>query len=213
MQIGGLKQTEVGRTMAIDSSTENGVYYKIEDYGSLLRRIFAVAVDLVVLILLSLFIAWIWSFFAEPPELDPAFEYGWLSIAFISPGYFWCCLLLSYIYMTVVKATKLRTIGYRITDLRVVNLQGTRPSVLQMTWRFILLAFGPIDLLLDLIWLWGDQNRQTIRDKIAATYVIRSEAAPLGAGAIVRRNYFFFGWSFIFQEVKRTRIEGDTPHL
>ncbi len=79
-----------------------------------------------------------------------------------------------------------------------------------MTWRFILLAFGPIDLLLDLIWLCGDENRPTIRDKIAATYVIRSNAVPIGAGTIVRRNYFLLGWSFIFQEVKRIRIEGDT---
>jgi uncharacterized RDD family membrane protein YckC len=196
--------------MSTDSGTTDGVYYKIEDYGSLLRRFLAIAVDSVVLILLSLLIAWIWSFFAEPPELNPAFEYGWLSMAFISPGYFWCCLLVSYIYMTVVKASKLRTLGYRITGLRVVNLQGVRPSIFQMTWRFILLAFGPIDFLADLIWLGGDDNRQTIRDKIAATYVIRPDAIPIGAGTVIRRNYFLLGWSFIFQEVKRNRVEAGT---
>jgi len=196
--------------MSTDSRTKDGVYYKIEDYGSLLRRFLAIAADLVVLILLSLLIAWIWSFFAEPPELNPAFEYGWLSMAFISPGYFWCCLLVSYIYMTVVKASKLRTLGYRITGLRVVNLQGVRPSIFQMTWRFILLAFGPIDFLADLIWLGGDDNRQTIRDKIAATYVIRPDAVPIGVGTIIRRSYFLLGWSFIFQEVKRNRVEAGT---
>ncbi len=199
-------------TMSTDSGIKNGVYYKIEDYGSLLRRFLAIAVDLVVLILLSLLIAWIWSFFAQPPDLDPASEYGWLSMAFISPGYFWCCLLVSYVYMTVVKASNLRTVGYRITGLRVVNLQGVRPSILQMTWRFILLAFGPIDLVVDLIWLGGDDNRQTIRDKLAATYVIRPDAVPIGTGTVIRRNYFLLGWSFIFQEVKRNRIEGGNQH-
>ncbi len=194
--------------MNTNLATKNGVYYKIEDYGSLLRRFLAIAVDLVVLILLALVIAWIWSFFAEAPDLDPALEYGWLSMAFITPGYFWCCLLISYIYMTVVKASKLRTVGYRITGLRVVNLHGVRPSIFQMTWRFILLAFGPIDLIVDLIWLGGDDNRQTIRDKIAATYVVRPDAIPIGAGAITRRSYFLLSWSFIFQEVKRNRIEG-----
>jgi hypothetical protein len=74
--------------MSIDSGTENGVYYKIEDYGSLLRRFLAIAADLVVLILLSLLIAWIWSFFAHSPDLDPVFKYGWKSIAFTNPAYF-----------------------------------------------------------------------------------------------------------------------------
>lgn len=199
--------------MSIDSGTENGVYYKTEDYGSFLRRIFAVALDILFLVLLSLLIAWIWSYFAERPNLDAALQYGWLSMALINPAYFWCCLLLSYIYMAPVKATKLRTIGYRITDLRVVNLRGLRPSVFQMTWRFILLAFGPIDLLLDLVWLWGDENRQTIRDKIAATYVIRPNAVPIGTGAITRENYFFLGWSWIFQEVERTQMKEDIKQV
>jgi uncharacterized RDD family membrane protein YckC len=196
--------------MTIDSNAENGVYYKIEDYGSLLRRFLAIAVDLVVLILLSLLIAWIWSFFADSPNLDPAFEYGWLSTALTNPSYFWCCLFVSYFYMAVVKATKLRTIGYRIADLKVVDLRGVRPSIFQMTWRFLLLVFGPIDFIVDLIWLGGDESRQTIRDKLAATYVIRLNAVPMGAGTIVRRNYFLLGWSFLFREVKRNRIEGDT---
>ncbi len=196
--------------MSTDSGTKDGVYHKIEDYGSLLRRLLAIAADLVLLILLSLLIAWIWSFFAEAPELDSAFKYGWLSMAFISPGYFWCCLFVSYIYMTVVKASKLRTVGYRITGLRVVNLHGMRPSIFQMTWRFILLAYGPIDLIADLIWLGGDDNRQTIRDKIAATYVIRPDAVPIGTGTVIRRNNFLLGWSFIFQEVKRNQIKAGT---
>jgi hypothetical protein len=112
--------------------------------------------------------------------------------------------------MAVVKPTKLRTIGYRIADLKVVDLRGVRPSIFQMTWRFLLLVFGPIDLLVDLIWLGGDENRQTIRDKLAATYVIRRDAVPIGAGPIVRRNYFLLGCSFLFREVKRNRIESDT---
>ncbi len=189
----------------MNSDLEDGVYYETKDYGSLSRRVFAVTVDGIVLILVSLLIAWIWSYFAESPKLDAAVQYGWLSIALINPFYFLCCPLLSYIYMTVVKATKLQTLGYRLTDLRVVNLRGIRPSIFQMTWRFILLALGPIDLIVDLIWLSGDENRQTIRDKIAATYVIRSEAVPIGTGIIVRKNYFLLGWSWIFQEVEKSR--------
>ncbi|HXX35771.1 MAG TPA: RDD family protein [Thermodesulfobacteriota bacterium] len=195
--------------MPADSNTENGVYYGTNDYGSLPRRCAAIAIDLIVLVMLWFLIAWIWSFFADLPGLDRMAKYTWLSIAFVSPSYFWCCLFASYIYMTVVKASRLRSVGYRVTDLKVVNLKGVRPSVFQMTWRFILLVFGPIDLIADLIWLGGDDNRQTIRDKIAATYVIRSHAAPMGAGVIVRRKYFLLGWSFIFQEVSRSRMENN----
>lgn len=196
--------------MTTGSNTENGVYYKIEDYGSLLRRFLAITVDLVVLILLSLLIAWIWAFFADSPNLEPAFEYGWELIALTNPAYFWCCLFIFYLYMSVVKPTKLRTIGYRIANLKVVDLQGVRPSILKMTWRFLLLVFGPFSLLVDLIWLGGDENRQTLRDKLAATYVIRLNAVPMGTGIIVHRRYFLLCWSFLFREVKRNCIEDDT---
>ena len=193
--------------MSVNSNSEKGVYYNTNDYGSLLRRFTAIAIDVFVLLLLWALIAWIWSFFADLPAMDPVFEYGWWTIAVISPAYFWSCLLGSYLYMAVVKANRLRTVGYRITGLKVVNLKGVRPSIFQMSWRFILLAFGPINVLADLIWLGGDDNRQTIRDKLAATYVIRLNAAPIGAGAIVPRQYFFIGWSFIFQEVKRSSMK------
>jgi uncharacterized RDD family membrane protein YckC len=188
----------------VNSNAENGVYYDKQYYGSLLRRFTAIAIDLIVLVLFWVFIAWVWSFFADLPPLDPAFEYGWWFVGFARPAYFWSCLLVSYLYMAPVKATMLRRIGYKATGLKVVNLKGVRPSIFQMTWRFILLAFGPINCIVDLIWLAGDDNRQTIRDKLAATYVIKPNATPIRTGMITRRKYFFLGWSFIFQEVKRS---------
>jgi uncharacterized RDD family membrane protein YckC len=196
--------------MTMDSNTETGVYYNIQDYGSLLRRFIAVAVDLAVLILLSLVIAWLWAFFADFPDLEPAYEYGWESMALTNPVHLWCCLFICYLYMAVVKPTKLRTIGYRIADLRVVDLQGVPPSFLQMSWRLLLLVFGPFSLVVDLIWLGGNPNRQTLRDKLAGTYVIRLNEAPMGTGTIVHRRYFFLGWSFLFREVKRNRKEDNT---
>lgn len=72
-----------------------------------------------------------------------------------------------------------------------------------MTWRFVLLIFGPFYLLVDLFWLSGDENKQTLRDKFAKTYVVRANAKPIGSGLIKFVNYYFWGMAFIFAEVKK----------
>jgi len=184
----------------------SGVYYESGDYGSLGKRFLAIAVDSCFILILALIVAWIWSFFTKPPDMNFVISHGWLSIAILSPKYFWFCTIMAYFYLSIIKPTKARTIGYRLANLKIVDLKGNQPSISKMTWRFILLIFGPFSLLIDLFWLGGDENRQTLRDKFVGTYVIKPNATPVGSGSIIYATYYLFGYSLIFQEVKRKEI-------
>ena len=95
------------------------------------------------------------------------------------------------------------TVGYWITGVQIVDLEGEEPSMWLMTLRYFLLVLGPINLIIDIFWLTSDENRQTLRDKIAETYVIKRNAMPLGHGQQKIAPYFIAGYSFTFKEVKR----------
>ena len=155
------------------SGGDNGVYYNRNDYAPLLRRLLVACVDLIGLCLFAYLLSNVWSLWAEAPDIKTISEFGWLSAAIISPGFFWVVTVTAYFYLVVAKRSRLRTIGYRLFGLKVVDLNGKTPSLLKMSFRFILLVFGPFHLLIDLFWLGGDDNKQTLRDKFAGTYVIK----------------------------------------
>lgn len=183
----------------VDGS-ENGIYYNRSDYASLPIRFLVVGVDLVVLVTIAYFISWLW---AETPDFDTIAENGWLSAAVVSPAFFWVVTGIAYFYLTIAKTSSLKTLGYRIFNVEIVDLHGNRPTLYKMSWRFVLLVFGPFNLLIDFFWLGGDEDRQTLRDKFASTYVVKTRANPAGGGPIIFENYYLFGLSLIFQKVKR----------
>ena len=111
-------------------------------------------------------------------------------------------LFISYIYLVLIKRSNWGTLGYMITRVKIVSLEGKKPSIWKMTLRFLLLIVGPINFFFDIFWLTGDEHKQTLRDKIVGNYVIAEDAAPLGRNKILYTSYYLFGWSFVFREVK-----------
>ena len=89
------------------------------------------------------------------------------------------------------------------SDVEIVDLKGGRPSWLTMTNRFISLVLGPVHLIMDLLWLIGEQEKQTLRDKIAGTYVIRKNAQPIGTGTLTVVIYHILGFALSFRELRR----------
>jgi uncharacterized RDD family membrane protein YckC len=85
-------------------------------------------------------------------------------------------------YEVVLKRSTVRTVGYRLTGCRIVNLQGERPSLFALTFRSLLWLFGPFNLLFDLLWCGIDDDRQTLRDRFAETCLINEGAMPIGTG-------------------------------
>ncbi len=104
-------------------------------------------------------------------------------------------------YFVLLKGSHLHTVGYKIGNAKIVNLQGDRPSLYSLTLRLLFAVIGPANTLIDLIWLSDDPCRQALRDKFAHTYVIKRNAQVAGKGKIVYRMYSIFGLNYFFPEV------------
>lgn len=114
---------------------------------------------------------------------------------------------ISYLYLAIYKRTDRSKIGYRVLGVKIINLEGKRPSIWQMTLRFFMLFFGPLNFFVDILWLNGEENRQTLRDKMFGTYVIKRQAQPEGTGKILYYHQTFLLMSWVFREVERSSTE------
>jgi uncharacterized RDD family membrane protein YckC len=164
---------------------ENGVCFEPCQYAGLFRRAIVDLIDLFVLCVVCL------AGCLLLPEDDPVGY--WVMIWFLT----------SYVYMAVIKAYGIPTVGYRLGNIQLINLKGSSPSLWQTSLCFLFIVFGPLNYLLDLLWLSGDTAKQAFRDKFAGTLVVRKGAQPLGQGNIVFKRYFFLGYAFLFREVDR----------
>lgn len=169
-------------------STENPqrVYYKTQDYIGIWKRIFIALVDYGLLIVI-LIAQLVFIYMHEG-------EFGWLVPLWV---------VISYLYLTLIKRSNFRSFGYKLFKARIVDLEGKRPSIWKMTLRILLAIIGPLNILLDFMWMGGDKERQALRDKFSQTYVIKKDAQPAGTGPIKNARYFLMGWSFIFPEIQR----------
>lgn len=70
-----------------------------------------------------------------------------------------------------------------------------------------MLFFGPLNFFVDILWLNGEENRQTLRDKMFGTYVIKRQAQPEGTGKILYYHQTFLLMSWVFREVERSSTE------
>jgi uncharacterized RDD family membrane protein YckC len=174
-----------------------GVYYRREDYAGVWRRLLIEGIDFSVAFALSLgltiFLLIILASGNDPEETLAA-HWRWILLT-VWPAVWFA-------YLVILKRTRFRTLGYLIGGARIVNLQGKIPGIGPLTVRLAFATIGPINVIIDLFWMTGDDNRQALRDKFAGTYVIKKAAEPAGQGKIVYRNYSFY-WNFMFREVRR----------
>ena len=171
---------------------EEGVYYAKEAYAGFLLRLLVELIDIAVASALCFLFGFGMLVCPLPIEpFTPLFAYalftGWILIWFA--------------YFVPLKGSRFHTLGYRIGKIRIVNLQGNAPSVYSLTLRLIFAIIGPLNILLDLVWLTSDPNRQALRDKFAHTYVIKRDAEVAGGGKIVYQRFSILGWNLLFPEV------------
>jgi len=93
------------------------------------------------------------------------------------------------------------TIGCRIAGVRVVDLYGDMPALWRLSLRLIWWFLGPVNVLLDLLFMTNDPARQTLRDKLMGTYVVKRQAQPAGKGRRVLRYMHFMGMSLMYPEI------------
>ena len=172
---------------------EAGVIFRREDCAGAGRRFLASFVDGFVLIGFSSVWRFVCWFVVLDRELSLWLWLGSIAVAITA-------------YLGVLKRSPFRTLGYRLAGIEIVGLDGTRPGLWPMFLRStagVLWALsGSIMFLVDLSWIGHDEQRQTLRDKLAGTVVIRSGATPVGSGTQSVRLHSFLGWTLYLREGK-----------
>ena len=170
------------------------VYYDIHDCAGFWRRAASLVVDLVAIALITIFFLWVLSTVGlVSMDVDP------------TPRTLALLCVPAYVYLTVLKRSSVRTPGYWLTGLRIVDLKGRPPSMFTMSLRLAWWLLGPINPILDFLYLSEDEQRQTIRDKLMGTLVVKVAAHPAGHGAKTYDRAGFMGLMLTFPTVKRPR--------
>ncbi len=171
--------------------SQGGVYYDRDDYADIFKRFVIDVIDFVFLFFVFIILLTLTDiYFPED------------SILFILSFQAW--LVFSYIYLALLKLSSFGTIGYMLLGVKLVNLRGTRPTIWETTVRFSFIVVGPLNLIIDLLWLTDDEDKQCFRDKFAGTYVVMKKATPIGIGKILNKIYNLFGMTFFVEEVQRS---------
>jgi uncharacterized RDD family membrane protein YckC len=175
-----------------DHSLGDGVYYAAEDSIGVVRRIVIILIDLTVIILAGITLAAALTFLSMQVTERTAGRVALFGLLLYP--------VLVIAYLTVIKASRLRTIGYRMTGTKIVDVNGRRPSFFRMLLRLSLWLYGPIPYL-DLFWVGVDPDGQAIRDRFAGTCVVRNRATPAGRGEIHLVYYFAGGYLLFYPRV------------
>ena len=171
----------------------NPMVYRREDYVGAIRHLVIFAVDSCVLFLLF-------------PLTLIAIPFGNLRsnnpMPFVVP--FW--LILCWVYLTVLKPSRFRSVGYWIADARIITIYGKPPSPWRMTMRLMwaalyLVPYFTVSIFTDLIWTTMNVERQMLRDLIAETRLIRNQAKPIGVGKVSRCLFTGLGIAVFYARV------------
>ena len=167
------------------------VCFDRRDYAGPVRRAAIVCIDaLAVIVLLVGVLVGIWYVrLLRHPRSDLPPEAAWAALATV-------CL-----YLTLLKRSRIRTLGYILTAVRIVDIKGKRPSLLQMTTRLWPMLPVPWSFLFDLGWVADEPQRQILRDKWAGTFVVRRKAQPIGRALVRYKRIGFGGIFLIFPEI------------
>ena len=169
-----------------DRSLGDGVYFAADDYIGVGRRLLMVCVDTVVLGLMVWMLSSVWV------HLFGNYE-----------RFAGVVVLAAWLYLVPLKRSAWRTIGYRVIGAKLVNLQGARPVLWLLTLRSLLWLFGfsPVTLLLEFLWCHVDCDRQSLRDRITNTCLVKHHATPIGTGEVHTAYYFSCGYTFAYSHV------------
>lgn len=170
-------------------ANSRAVCYSPNDYAGFWRRLAVELADLVAVMILLIVITVV---------VSPAIESDGRSDAVL----LLCWVAVIYLYFVIMKRSRVSTLGYRLAHVRVVDAYGRPPSLGALTLRLLFAVFGPLNFAFDMLWIPSDRCKQSLRDKLAHTYVVKASAQPVGAGRVVYRQYHLMGMSFLFQEIE-----------
>lgn len=157
------------------------------DHAGFMRRLIATAIDVVVSVLAMMFTT-IMIIWLEPP--------AWVLTA--AP------LAVVVGYLVFLKRSRVRTLGYRMAGVRIVNAYGEPPSAAVLLFRvcagLFLFSIGNVNNM-DYLTLTGRGPRGKLSDIISGTRVVRSDALSTGPGEFVTA-YYFLAATLVVREVR-----------
>jgi len=171
------------------------VWFFPSDYAGFWRRLAVGLVDATVVVILLLIVT------VTVALLDPM---GQVSDVPLVAG--WAALI--YGYLVLLKGSCVRTVGYRLAGVRIVDACGRPPGLGALTVRLGFGVLWPLNLVLDALWIPFDRRKQSLRDQFARTYVVRANARPAGPARVVLRSCRVMGIAFVFQEVESLSLGG-----
>ena len=172
-----------------DNKDKLGVIYEKNDYAGLIKRIIIAVVDLLIILIVMSTVLYVSDYMIND-------ETTYIKFNFIFFFVFSIC------YLALLKRSKIRTLGYILTGVKIVDLKGNKPSIFNMVFRTILLLAGPFELIFDIIWLMHESTKQTLRDKYVGTYVINNNANPVGSGRLQSVTLNVLGYNLVYSEVQ-----------
>jgi len=176
-----------------DRSLGVGVYFEQEAYAGCVRRLIIFVFDWLFVVVCG---AFLWAalsvVFASPA---PAFGISY-------PAIIWA-------YFAILQPSRIGSLGFLLTDVKIVDLRGNRPSILRMTLRMLLVLLGPFRPFADVFWVGPDTDSRSLRDCYAGTYVVRRRAEPIGKGPLHLSYYDACGFTLMYPHVVRQCNEID----
>lgn len=121
-------------------------------------RFVAILIDGVILLVVNLIVSAVLN---RSPDLGNLFRLV-LGIAYFS--YFW----------SNSSPWRGQTVGMKLLNLRVVRTDGSDLTILQGFIRYVGLLISCLAILIGVIWVAFDPNKQGGHDKIASTYVVKT---------------------------------------
>lgn len=173
-----------------DHSLGEGVYFAPSDYIGAGRRLIILGVDAVTLFLLGWGLSVVWEQWIGDDE-----------------GFGTVLLVAIWFYLVPLKRSAWRTVGYRLAGAKLVNLKGEQPALWALTLRSMLwlLCITPVNFLFEVLWCGVDGDRQSIRDRIANTCLVKHKARPIGTGEVHLAHYFALGYLLVYSHVVHPR--------
>jgi uncharacterized RDD family membrane protein YckC len=180
------------RDAADGPGSPDAVWYFPSDYAGFWRRLAIELADAVAIVVLLLGIT------AAVILLHPAERPDDRILSMLWGGWLACI----YGYFVILKRSRFSTVGYRLARVRIVDPYGRPPGLGALALRLSFGLVGPINILLDMLWIPADRHKQSLRDKLAHTYVVKAGAEPAGTARVVLRTYYIMGMSFVFRDVE-----------
>lgn len=170
-----------------------GVVFKEEDYAGFWRRLIILIVDLFVVIVIT-----------TPCYLADSYRYE----EYYSDNelvFFYVGMFLSYLYLTVLKASKIGSIGQIVTGTEILTIRGRRPNIFLMTYRLLFWLVGPVNFIADLAFIYMNKEKRTLRDGLCNTIVLKRSADPISNTAEIRNiRVMVFGFYILYQSPARS---------